>query len=216
VYNFQAGYTAGDTAGLFKHDLVGNYFIAGPSTTNAENAYFQMNKQLVYINGNYEDSNKDGILNGVEIGYPGGTTHLTAPWEATTNSIPTLSAAAAYAYVVANVGASLHRDSVDAQLIGNVTSLGKSGSLWTHQTATGLPNSGYGILKGGKTPLDTDQDGMPDAWEIPHGLNPKVADNNGHNLNSVYTNLEVYLNCLAGEGANCNPIVAGIEEEWVR
>jgi len=216
VYNFQAGYTAGNTAGLFKHDIVGNYFIAGPSTSSAGNAFFQMNNQLVYINGNYEDSNKDGILNGAEMGYPGSTTHLTAPWAGTTNSIPTVSAAAAYAYVVANVGASLHRDSVDMQLIGNVTSLGKSGSLWTHQTATGLPNSGYGLLKGGTTLLDTDQDGMPDAWEIPHGLNPKVADNNGHNLNSGYTNLEVYLNCLVGEGTNCNAVVTGIEEEWVR
>jgi len=203
VYNFQAGYTAGNSAGVFKHDIIGNYFITGPSTTSSGNAFYQMNKQEVYINGNYEDSNKDGILNGVVMGYPEGSTHLTAPWDPTTKSIPTMSAADAYAYVVANVGASLHRDSVDAQVIGNVTSLGKSGSLFKHQTATGLGNSGYGTLKGGTTPLDTDQDGMPDAWEIPHGLNPKVPDNNGHNLDSGYTNIEVYLNCLVREGTKC-------------
>ncbi len=48
------------------------------------------------------------------------------------------------------------------------------------------------------TPLDTDRDGMPDAWETQHGLNPKLADNNGIALGKVlemdgYTNLEVYL-----------------------
>jgi hypothetical protein len=207
VYNYQSAYTAGNSAGTFQHDIVGNYFIAGPSTTNAGDAFFQMNHQDVYISGNYEDSNKDGILNGNEMGYPGSTTHLTSPWSSTTKSISTISAAAAYAEVVAHVGASLRRDSVDQQLISNVTSLGRAGSLWTHQTATGLPNDGYGILRGGTTPLDTDQDGMPDAWEIPHGLNPKVPDNNGHNLDSGYTNIEVYLNCLVGEGTKCNSVV---------
>jgi len=203
IYNYQSGYTAGNSAGVFKHDIVGNYFIAGPSTTNAGDAFFQMNKQDVYINGNYEDSNKDGVLNGNQMGYPGDTSHMTDPWSPTTKSIPTLSAANAYSQVISHVGASLHRDSVDQQLIGNVTSLGRAGSLWTHQTATGLPNHGYGTLRGGSTPLDTDQDGMPDAWEIPHGLNPKVADNNGHNLDSGYTNIEVYINCMAGEGSKC-------------
>jgi len=199
VYNYQAGYTAGNSAGVFKHDVVGNYFIAGPSTTSPGNAFFQVNKQEMYVNGNYEDSNKDGKLNGVAIGNPSGAVQLNAPWSSTTRSIPTLSAADAYSHVIANAGASLHRDSVDSLVISDVTSLGKSGSLWTHQTATGLPNDGYGVLNGGKTPLDTDQDGMPDEWEIPNGLNPKVPDNNGHNLNSVYTNIEVYINGLAKE-----------------
>jgi pectate lyase len=47
-------------------------------------------------------------------------------------------------------------------------------------------------------PLDTDQDGMPDAWEIAHGLDPAVQDHNGTALSaSGYTNLELYLNELA-------------------
>jgi len=203
VYNYQSGYTAGNSAGVFKHDIVGSYFIAGPDTTNPADAFFQMNTQVVYIDGNYEDSNKDGILNGSEMGYPGGTTHSTSPWSPTTKSIPASSASDAYSYVVSHVGASMHRDSVDQQVIGNVTSLGRQGSLWKHQTATGLSNDGYGILNGGKTPLDSDQDGMPDAWEIPHGTNPKVPDNNGHTLDPNYTNIEVYLNCLVGEGTKC-------------
>ena len=44
---------------------------------------------------------------------------------------------------------------------------------------------------------DTDGDGMPDAWEIEHGLNPYVPDNNGDYDNSGYNNLEKYLNEIA-------------------
>jgi hypothetical protein len=44
---------------------------------------------------------------------------------------------------------------------------------------------------------DTDQDGMPDYWEIEHGLNPGVADNNGDFDNDGYPNLDDYLNELA-------------------
>ena len=43
-------------------------------------------------------------------------------------------------------------------------------------------------------PPDSDNDGMPDAWEAARGLNPAVADHNGTGLSSGgYTNLEVYL-----------------------
>lgn len=52
-------------------------------------------------------------------------------------------------------------------------------------------------------PADADNDGMPDYWETANGLNPNVQDHNGTNLSEPvtgvagYTNLEVYLNCLA-------------------
>ena len=44
---------------------------------------------------------------------------------------------------------------------------------------------------------DTDGDGMPDTWEIAHGLNPNVANNNGDFDNDFYTDLEEYLNEIA-------------------
>ncbi len=44
---------------------------------------------------------------------------------------------------------------------------------------------------------DTDGDGMPDWWEIEHGLDPSVANNNGDFDNDGYTDLEEYLNELA-------------------
>ena len=44
---------------------------------------------------------------------------------------------------------------------------------------------------------DTDGDGMPDWWEIEHGLNPNVPDGNGDYDNSGYSNLQKYLNEIA-------------------
>jgi len=198
IYNYQAGYTAGNTAGLFSHDMIHNYFISGPRTTSAGNYFYQLDNQAVYIDGNFADTNNDGVLNGSMTSYPGTTTHLTAPWSADSLAIPTTSAADTYAKVVADAGASLHRDQVDALVIADVMSLGKSGDLWTHQTATGLANSGYGTLNGGTAPVDTDRDGMPDAWETKYGLDPKdPSDANGDFDHTGYTNVEKYINGIA-------------------
>jgi hypothetical protein len=196
VYNYQYAYAAGDTSGVFWHDIVHNYFIAGPSTSSPGDYFYQMNiTQTVYINGNLADTNMDGTLNGTDAGYPGGTTHAMAAASPDTASLPTTSAAASFAAVVAGVGASLHRDQVDALVIAEVNSLGKSGSLWTTQTATGLGNSGYGTLASGTAPVDTDQDGMPDAWETKYGLNPNsAADATGDFDHTGYTNIEKYIN----------------------
>ena len=47
-------------------------------------------------------------------------------------------------------------------------------------------------------PVDTDNDGMPDAWEAARGLNPAVANTNARTLSAVgYTDLEVYLQELS-------------------
>jgi hypothetical protein len=196
VYNYQYAYAAGDTSGVFWHDIVHNYFIAGPSTNSAGNYFYQMNAgQTVYINGNLADTNSDGTLNGTDAGYPGSTTHSATASSPDTASLPTTSAAASFAAVVAGAGASLHRDEVDTLVIADVNSLGKKGSLWTTQTATGLGNMGYGTLADGTAPTDTDKDGMPDAWETKHGLDPNSPnDATGDFDHTGYTNIEKYIN----------------------
>ena len=100
--------------------------------------------------------------------------------------------------VIAHAGASLHRDQVDALVVADVTSLGKTGDLWTSQTKTGLGNSGYGTLTGGTVPTDADHDGMPDAWELRYGLDPDdPTDATGDFDHTGYTNIEKYINGLA-------------------
>jgi hypothetical protein len=197
VYNFQAGYTLGDTGGKFMQDVVNNYFIPGPSTTNSGDAFFQLGSQSMYFEGNMLHTTKGGTLNGSTMALPGGITALSAPYAPTTSSFDSASAAEGYAYDVAHSGA-LPRDDVDTLVIADITSLGTSGHLWTTQAATGLTNGGYGTLAGGTPPVDTDRDGIPDAWETANGLNPNdPADAILYWGCTGYTNLEVYLNQLA-------------------
>jgi hypothetical protein len=58
---------------------------------------------------------------------------------------------------------------------------------------------GYPIYIGTDPPVDSDHDGMPDAWEIARGLNPNNPDDRNLRMESGYTALEVYLNELVGE-----------------
>ncbi|WP_225849317.1 hypothetical protein [Streptomyces sp. HPF1205] len=147
VYDYQGGYTAGNSSGHFTHDVADNYFIAGPRTTSPSNAYYQMTNQSVYNSGNVLDSDRNGALGGSSLGVRGGAVALSAPWSSLTPGLASSagSASAAYAHDIAQAGA-LPRDQVDTQVIADVTSLGKSGNLWTSQTATGLGNDGYGTL----------------------------------------------------------------------
>lgn len=61
-----------------------------------------------------------------------------------------------------------------------------------------LGDEGYGELEAGTTPVDQDQDGMPDRWELERGLDPNDAlDRNGDAGGDGYTHLEDHLNELA-------------------
>ncbi|MBN1757145.1 MAG: hypothetical protein JW863_02440, partial [Chitinispirillaceae bacterium] len=79
---------------------------------------------------------------------------------------------------------------------------GLSASAWVVvevQNASVADNDGDGIPDA--TDPDDDNDGMPDDWESEHGLDPNSADDrNGTNHSTDgYTNLEMYLNELAGD-----------------
>ena len=88
------------------------------------------------------------------------------------------------------VGASLPvRDAVDARIIRQVRE--RTGTIIDSQKQVG----GWPLLKSLPAPLDSDHDGMPDAWETAHGLNPRdPADANRDNDGDGYTNLEEYIN----------------------
>jgi hypothetical protein len=121
----------------------------------------------------------------------------------------------AYTYVVKNAGAILpKRDAVDTRIAEQV----KTGKI-TYKENVPLPTTqfehrklpidsykkgiitdpiqvgGYPEYKG--TPYkDSDSDGMPDAYETKHGLNPKNAADASKYTKSGYTNIEEYLNSL--------------------
>ena len=199
IYNYQGGYTVADTSGSFSHDIINNYFIAGPSTSSPGDDFFQMDdNQSIYSSGNLLDSSANGTLSGSSTS-PSGVVTLSSPWSSLTPTVPTYSTLTGYRYDVSLAGALPH-DQVDRAVIGDVTSLGTSGQMWTSQTSTGLGNNGYGVLNGGTVPVDTDGDGMPDYWEEAMGSNPNVADSLTPGIGG-YTKLENYLNWLAAPHA---------------
>ncbi len=207
VYNYQSAFTTGNSSGNFQFDIVNNYFVAGPSTTSAGDDFYQVDtNQSAYATGNLLDGNKDGALNGSSDNGTGANV-LSAPWSSTTTSLPTMSATASYAFNMNHSGdsithdpttfaTSLGLDQVDQQVVANLASYGTSGRLYNSQTDTGLSNGGLGTIATGSKPTDTDNDGIPDAWEIAHGLNPNVADST--KLNPLgYTMIEQYANDIA-------------------
>lgn len=102
----------------------------------------------------------------------------------------------AYQRILKDVGCSFSRDAYDKEVLRQVEkgigTFGKNGIINSPADVGGWP-----ALKAGKAPADSDADGMPDAWEIRHGLNPKDAsDASAYTLDKAYTNIEVYLNGL--------------------
>ena len=50
-------------------------------------------------------------------------------------------------------------------------------------------------LNSGTAPVDTDNDGMPDEWEVEYGLDPTDANDNSLDTDGDgYTNIEEWLN----------------------
>jgi len=110
----------------------------------------------------------------------------------------------AFKSILLHGGASLpERDTVDKRIAWEVENRtakygGKTGKH------TGIIDSqndvgGWPELKSNPAPLDSDHDGIPDAWEIKNKLNPlDPSDRNTIDKNG-YTMLEKYLNWLTSE-----------------
>jgi len=131
---------------------------------------------------------------------------LDAP--APAGEITTHSAATAFEKVLSYGGASLYRDEVDerymnearnktATYTGSVT--GKKGLIDVVADCNGYTEDNFPTGRR-DSDFDTDNDGMPDEWEVANGLNPNNAtDGKLYTLDTEkgwYTNLEVYANSL--------------------
>jgi pectate lyase len=106
-------------------------------------------------------------------------------------------------YMVANVGA-FPRDPLDARYLSHVEGGTFEGTPADLEHEANAPQDVFALsfdaANPPTAPLDSDLDGMPDAWESAHGLDPNAADHNGTVLSPEgYTNLEVYLNELAAQ-----------------
>jgi hypothetical protein len=141
--------------------------------------------------------------------------------------VKTQTAREAFTNVLANVGATRPRqDPIDLRIIAEVGG-GKTHYIGTRgptydppgknfpgiideptdvKDATGSPNSPWPAYRSVAPPMDSDHDGMPDDWERRAGLNPNDAsDGNGDRDGNGYTNLEEYLNWMAGDPVKAPP-----------
>ncbi len=200
IYDF-GGTASGLTQGRWSANYVGNFIRPGPSST-AKTPIHIGNKPVdsnitFYLNGNVFDGHDDFTADNAKFidlyDIDGKTQVTTTATPIPTAPVTTLPAKEAFELVLASVGASLPvRDAVDARLVDHVRT--RTGKLINSQTEVGS----WPELKSGPLPIDSDGDGIPDAWETAHGLNPKEpADGHAVNAKSGYTNLEDYLNSLA-------------------
>jgi pectate lyase len=127
-------------------DMIGNYFIAGPGSHPDSTALGTfLPTDHVYQKDNWVDLDKDGQLNGrlvVPADFGTGTvapTFMTSLTVAPEIKAKIESAQDAFASVIKEAGCSLHRDSVDARLIDEVKSLGKSGKISNDEAEVGGP-----------------------------------------------------------------------------
>ncbi|MEJ5048729.1 pectate lyase [Chryseobacterium culicis] len=202
-------------------NLVNNYYKPGPATiTRQRIVAIDKNENpktevydiwgKYYINGNVMEGNPEiskdnwteGVFSQMKPSYnlvekDRNSIKINQPHDIE-NNIKTHSAEEAYRKVLKSSGASLVRDAVDLHVLkdiqtGGFTYTGSKGSkngIIDSQNDTG----GFPLLKQAVPLLDSDNDGMPDEWEIKHHLNPKSANANGRDLDKNYDNIEVYMN----------------------
>jgi hypothetical protein len=96
--------------------------------------------------------------------------------------------------VLASVGACKpSRDAIDQRIVKSVRDKRGTSKMTTNgpwpDLASGPP----------EPPADSDHDGMPDVWEKANGLDPKSDRDGPAVAANGYTNVENYLNELAGD-----------------
>ncbi|MFA4866549.1 MAG: pectate lyase [Pedobacter sp.] len=217
IYNWGGNSAYGGENG--EYNLVANYYKPGPGTaSNRRSRIMEISMEAdltkygpgfgkFYASGNYVDGNAtvtaDNWSGGMDKGTGLGDANyalakMTNPF--VSESITAHTALQAYNAVLLYGGASHKRDAVDTRILKelkdgtatyNGSKTGKRGII-DSQTDVG----GWPVLNATAPLIDTDGDGMPDSWEVEKGLNPKVADANGHDLSTGYTNIEVYINGL--------------------
>lgn len=211
IYNWGHNNTHAGEGG--RYNIVNNYYKYGPNT--GKQVRYQLlnpfNRSDIpygkfYVAGNYVDGATDVTRNnwqGVKVGHgKDEVTQVTLEKPFEIVPVTTQTAEEAYIQVLQQVGAILpKRDTMDERIISNVRN--RTGGFidvqggFPHGTAYELTTGAWPALQSLPALTDTDKDGMPDAWEKAHQLNP--ADGNDASLftlNKWYSNIEIYLNEL--------------------
>lgn len=203
---------SGDSEGTSWAEITDNYFVKGPWKSAARPLTGGNERQHYYGDGNYYDDNINGVLDGTEFSETvyansGGNrassmdeinTGMAAQTTGDAKEFPEIAgrqtAPEALAWVLKNVGASLPvHDEVDRYAIEELASYGSLGTEGGISSEKLLPHLGIGTIYSGFKPKDSDNDGIPDEWEIANGLDPNDASDAVKINDEGYTNLEAYV-----------------------
>jgi Bacterial TSP3 repeat len=194
LYNWQGGHSGynADADAVSRYNFIGNYYLPGPDS-RADSIAFREESPAAraYFAGNMMDAAEPADpwslvrLEAVNPHYRSNAPFDVAP-------VTTESADRALEAVLARAGASLARDAVDARIVESVRA--RAGRIVDSQSEVG----GWPELASGEPYADQDGDGMSDAWERAHGLNPSDANDGVRDRDGDgYTNAEEFLNALA-------------------
>lgn len=221
IYNWGANSGYAGEGGIY--NIVNNYYKPGPATLSHKGSstyrIFSPNSDegnysqpagvwgSFFVNGNVmfgKDEVTSDNWKGIHINNRKTENKTEADLRAGTafplTPIDCQSAEKAYEEVLAKSGASLQRDIVDARIVKETTDGtytfegskgGKNGIIDSQSDVGGWPTYSF---KENELLVDTDLDGMPDAWEDAKGLNKlDAADASAMTLDKRYSNLELYL-----------------------
>ncbi len=222
IYNWGSNSSYGGESSTI--NMVANYYRSGPATRSTKNRIVEpfgpnnggggASLGRWFIDGNvvedYPAISADNWAGGVQGMYAADSTmHALVPFPFA--AVNTQSAAEAYDTVLADVGANLPgQDSVDARIVREVLTrtvtyggktYGRDNMGGDTLTPFGIIDSqtdvgGWPVLSSSPAPLDSDHDGMPDDWEVAHGLNPADPSDRNAPSPSGYTMLEEYINSI--------------------
>jgi hypothetical protein len=191
----RAGYNL-DRGTRSTYNFIANAYLTGPSSQGSLAFEESSTEARAWFDGNAMDgvvpadpyslvrAHRQHLPEGLPASY-----RLAAPIDV--GPVQTDTAAVALKRVLADVGASRVRDAVDQRVLMDVQE--RRGAIIDSQRQVG----GWPELQTAPPPSDRDGDGMPDAWERKHGLDPDDAKDGARlRAGSPYTELEHYLNSL--------------------
>ncbi|HEY1115325.1 MAG TPA: pectinesterase family protein [Chitinophagaceae bacterium] len=221
IYNWGINNVYGGDGG--NYNVVNNYYKYGPNTSTGvryricnPSKTTEVTYGKWFVDGNYVDGSPANTADNWLGVVPDVATDLPLV-KATTAfdlgyPLATQSATDAYESVLQGAGCTLpNRDTLDQRIVNDVRN--RSGRIidvqggYPHGTPYAQTVNAWPALSSTTAPVDTDRDGMPDAWETANGLDPNNAADRSGTASNGFTNLENYLNSLAVQVVNTNPVI---------
>ncbi len=185
-----AGYNV-DVQARSRYNFIGNAYLPGPDT--AADGHLAFLDAAAHAQAHFAGNTMAGVLPDDPWQLVRGSDRpgYRLPQPIPAAPVTTDDAGRALAQVLARAGASLRRDAVDRRVVAEVRA-GTGGILDSQDQVGGWPSLAVAIA-----PADRDGDGIPDVWELAHGLDPDDgADGAMLAPDRPYTWLELYLDSL--------------------